>query len=382
VTPGDAVLAVFLLGGLALVAWGAMWTVFAAERSRRDEIDATWRRVAETTGLAFVPGPRSHVEGLYDGLQITIAVVGGATRGGQARTYTEVEAHLPFPLDLGLSVRQFGLHDRAFHPAPDLTLGDPDFDRYFHVSGDEPGRVRHLVGPDLQRHVRQQFGGTDVFISDRSVMVRRLGVVKDERWLRWAVEATSRAGQLLEERRETCPIASPLVAHRRRWRAFGRAHGLELRNTPLCLSGEIEGAEVSVYAARTDRLTYALEIALCFARPLGLGLSVRPLGLTDRIAVFFGGEDMRFDEPDFDAAFRIQTHDPEATAELLSPGVRQDLLALRQQVGPAAVDDYAIRLRVTGLPRDPGVVPQLVQRLLSVAETMVEETDGRRGPYR
>lgn len=354
----------------------------AAVRRDRTRTDATWRRVAESTGLSFVPGPRSHVEGLRDGLRVTIAVEGGSTRQGQARTYTQVETHLSVPLDLGLSIRQFGLHDRVLHPAPDQALGNPDFDPIFHVGGDDPERVRHVVGAALQRHVLKQFAGTDLFVSDRSVMVRRLGVVQDERWLRWAVQATSRAGRLLELRRTTCPMAGPLASHRRRWLSFGRVHGLELSETPLGLSGLIEGAEVSVYAARTDRLTYALEIALVFPRPLGLGLSVRPLGLSDRIAVYLGGDDLRFDEPDFDAAFRVQTQQPEATAERLSPAVRRALLRLRRQVGPPALDDFAIRLRSTRFPKDPAAMPKLVRELLSVAETICANSDGRHGPYR
>lgn len=358
---------------IALIVWAA-----SRQAKRRRSI---WATVAHQAGLAYAGG---RVYGRRYGQPVDIHTVSRGS-GNNRRTYTVVAGRLDTPLDLGLSIRRHGFLNDLFEGSRDVPIGDAPFDTAFLVQADEDHRARALLTPVLRRLLLDQLRrGPDFVLSDQGLVVERPGVVSDPRWLQWAVEVCSRGTYKLDRARAGVPPASPLTHHRHAWAAFATARGLRGLDTPLCMWGTLDSVEVVVYAVRTGKLTYALDIRLRFSRSLGLGLTVKPKRTFDRIAIFFGSKDHPLGDPDFDATFVVAVSDTARVGELLDPSLRAQLLGLNDQVGPVWLNDDGLTVRLPVVPRDPSAVPRTVHQLTGVVELIMSRSPASRsvGPYR
>jgi hypothetical protein len=377
------VFVLIFVGIMVLVACAVaaiVWLVVKLVHGQRERRAKIWAEVAAGHGLGF------------NGNEIVGSKYGQAIRaytetrgsGENQSTHTVVAARLHPPLDLGLSIRRHGFFNDLFNAAPDIVVGDAPFDAIFMVSGDEPERVAQLLQAPLRRLLVEQLSqGVTFNLGDQGIAVETGGATSDGAWLHHAIEICARAAAKLDRARQEVRMAAPLAAHRRAWSTFAEAHGLHGRDTPMCLWGRLGGSEVYAYAVRVGRLSYQLEVSLRFSEALGLGLDVQPLGVMDRVAIFFGGQDHRFDDPSFDECFRVKVSDVDGVGQVLNGDVRRRLVELQRQVGPTLLSDQGLAVRLSCIPHDPTVVPRIINQLSDLTETIgTRARDGRRQAYR
>ncbi|MBW2529182.1 MAG: hypothetical protein JRI23_33710 [Deltaproteobacteria bacterium] len=371
------VIAVGAMAGFVVPVVAIVWWANQQQKRRH----STWAEAAAQLGLAY-GGGRIHGRRYGHPVQVSTVTRGS---GNNRSTYTVVSSRLETPLDLGLSVRRHGFFSNLLHGSHDIPFNDPTFDRAFIVQADEDHRAHRLLTPALRRLLLDHVGRSQTFLlSDRGMVVERPGTVSDPRWLHWAVELCSRAAYQLDQARSQVPAATPLLGHRHAWAAYATANGLRGLDTPLCMWGKLDGSEVVVFAARTGTLAYALSIQLKFPRPLGLGLVLEPQGTLDRLAIFFGSQDHRLGDADFDQAFVVKVSDADRVATVLDAPVRAQLLGLHNSVGPVSLDDHGLMVRLPFVPRDPSAVPRTVHQLTGVTEAITSRSpaDAQVGPYR
>jgi hypothetical protein len=356
---------------VALVVWG---------KRREERRRQAWAQVAQRHGLSFAG---DWMSGKKYGVDVSIAL---ETRGSgkNKRTYTVVGAKLPVPLDLGLSLRKHGFVTDLFHKSEDIVVGDAPFDGAFIVSGDEPARVAAALRPSTRALLVQWCQQASFKLGDGGMSLERQGVIAEAAWLDWALEVCARIAHELDQARAGVPPAGTLVYQARAWHDFARARGLQLWTAPLCMWGPLEGHQVFAYAVREGPGRYAFEVSLRFAQPLGAGLSLKPEGMMDRLASFFGGDDIEIGDDAFDRAFRVKCHDAELARALLDEGVRGRLTRLQHDVGLVTLDDGGIAVRLPRVPSEPGVVPKTVQQLAVAAEEIASRgrRDASAGAYR
>jgi hypothetical protein len=339
----------------------------------------TWGRVAQHHGLELTG---SEIQGTKYGQRLRVCLV---TRGsGNSRTtHTVVSAQLPMPLDLGLNLRRHGFLNDMFHASADIQLGDPAFDARFHVSADEEHRARVIFTPALRRLLFSRLGNNAFSLGDAGMSVECVGTISDEAWLSWAIEICARATHKMDAARQHTPPATPLLPHRNAWLDYARACGLQGQDTPLCMWGRIDRYDVWVHSVRVDRLRYAIQVQVRLPTPLGLGLSIKEIGMLDSVAIFLGGRDHRFGDPIFDTTFRVLASDPEGATAVLDETVRRELLWLRAHVGPPIVDDHGLSVRQSMFWHEPSLVPRVVHQLTGLAERLsARGKSAVAGPYR
>jgi hypothetical protein len=154
--------------------------------------------------------------------------------------------------------------------------------------------------------------------------------------------------------------------------------------TPLCMWGNLDGIDVTAYAARTGAHAYGLRVWVRFPRPLGAGLHVRPKASFDGLAKLFGAQDHLLGDPPFDDAFVVKAPSAAIAASILDAPLRAALLGLYGSLGPITLSDEGLGVELPYVPAEPSLVPRLVHHLTGVAETIVSRarTAERVGPYR
>jgi hypothetical protein len=138
--------------------------------------------------------------------------------------------------------------------------------------------------------------------------------------------------------------------------------------------GQLGSVYVHVHSVRTDCLHYQLEVSVRFPEPLALGLDVQPTGVLDKVAVFFGGQDIQTGQPAFDGAFRVKAADTAGAVQLLDPGRAARILQLQANAGPTLINDEGIAVRLPSVPHDPSAIPRVVQHMSALAEDLGADT--------
>lgn len=127
------------------------------------------------------------------------------------------------------------------------------------------------------------------------------------------------------------------------------AEALNLRMTPrdpgvmtffIDLDGELDGQSIHVRRVVGTNGFFVVECR--WKRALGAGLMVTRAGLFDAIATRLGGQDIEIGEARFDEAFRVRAKDEARAREVLSPEVREALLACD---GEATLTDESVSVR-------------------------------------
>jgi hypothetical protein len=336
-------------------------------RANRDE---AWRNTASRLGLQFVPG---RIWGTLNGqsVQCGIEIRGG---GKNQETWTVVWGFVQPKLDLGVAVhRENTIIDAlaSLFGAQDIEIGDPSFDRAFVIKGDEPSRVAELLRPDLRMFlIRAKEQQLDVQLTDLGMMVQTRGAITSQPWIESVLSMMAHAAALVSAAREQVPISSALAPHYEVWSSFARAHGLQGMTTPFAMWGDLDGSKVTVSALRTGQCQYKAQVLVHYPTPLQLGLRVRPGGTLDAVFTFLGGQDHKIGDPAFDAAFVVKANTTTQLRQIFDMTVRQTMLNIVQRVGPVEVRDDGVAVTTEGFPRDPAVIPQLVDVIKGVAQAV------------
>lgn len=93
----------------------------------------------------------------------------------------------------------------------------------------------------------------------------------------------------------------------------------------LTLDGVVDGVRVHAHHWRGEFVH--VEITAYLDPPADFTFRIQPAGLLDKIANFFGGHDIEVGEPAFDAAYEIGSEEPTRAKALLTPALREVLMA-------------------------------------------------------
>ncbi len=369
---------------LAYYTFGFLVAIVAtimARYKRRRQIDQDLDAWAEALGLVRMG---NDLFGQRDGMPVGARLALDAPKGQWARW--TVHARLQPPLDLGLSIHTRGQEvEDVTKGARLVATGDTAFDARFVVRGDEPERVRALLGPSLRQRLLRQIPRAALFmVTDQGVAMQ---VPRPHANLEWFTQALDRLTGIaggVNQARSDVPVAAVLRRQRTSWAAFASSHMLHGISAPLCMWGHLKGATVFAYSVRLGPGELCLEIWLRFEEPLGLGILLQPKRTVDRVKELFGADDHELGDPVFDETFLVRLSDVETAEALLDAPLRKRLLAIHSAVGPLSLTDDGLLVRLPTVPLDPAVVPTKVGHLLELAREIAARRGGQRdgGPYR
>lgn len=284
-------------------------------------------------------------------------------------------AHLPLApaLDLGLRVRA-----RAFDGP--VEEEDP-FEASFILGGDEPGRVRDLVGEEIRDALVGLHEATStLLLTDEGLSIA------------WSLDALPRADEavaILAEAARACARLERSAAGLRssvRLRGHAEAlarladeHGLTLARTPIGLAGSVDGIAVSVRSERTGWHEHRFTVAIAFpcdAPPFGVTL--RRARLEDTLAAERARPLPGFDDPVFDGRFQLiaEAVEPARLERLFDQEVRAALVELDTKVGRLSLDSEGLHLSAVAAELRPDVLATGLLRAVRVVRHLVEGPPG------
>lgn len=272
------------------------------------------------------------------------------------------------PLGLGLLLRRRGLSERLFRRRPGaarIKPHDPHLDRQVELHGDDEDLIQRV----LDDAVRDDLGALlerwrDLVVTDQSIRVylrQPLARSGDLRELVLGMRAL--AGDLAAARR-TVPPPLALRSSMGAWAELARRLGLNLESAFPGVAGDLDGRSVRVTPVRMAD-GYRAELRLGFRPHRRTGLRIRPQVEPD--GYWSVGQDIQLGDPAFDAAFVVKGDNPDGVRELLSPAVREGLIAL-DEVGRLDVDD--LRLYLGQLPPEPAALEPIVVQAARTAEAL------------
>jgi hypothetical protein len=352
-----------LLLGIALPVGGVVALVSRGKR-QLDAADA-YRAVAGNLGL-MVDTRGVSVQGHLGDRRLWVGEV--MLGYGPRRTTTLWGVvDMQRPLGLGLQVRRRGLSERVFRRgrAPGVELGDEALDRRVEVLGDDPARVRALVGDREVKAALADLMGRfpDLVVTDYSVRVHLDRPLTTERALQGLVDGLIRLSAALEAGRQAVAVPERLEVVARDWAPLA-VDGLVLEPWLPALVGVLDGRRLVVTAWRADE-GYQADLRLYFRPHRDLGLRIRPQVEPD--GYWSVGQDIQLDDDAVDRNFVIKGWDPGRVRDLLGPEARQALLAAAK-CGHIQVDDQRLHLRDLSL--DPGQVRAAILASVALADAL------------
>ncbi|MCA9494784.1 MAG: hypothetical protein KC621_32875 [Myxococcales bacterium] len=280
--------------------------------------------------------------------------------GPDRRTMCWGVLDLERPLGLGLLLRRRGISDRLFRRprGPRVQLPNDPLERFVEIHGDEPDRVLALLDPTVREVLLATLRRwRDVVVTDTSVRIHLPHPLSRAEELRELVTTLRSLATALHAARRAVPPPSPLVARADGWQRLADALGLQFEPSFPGVAGELDGRPVRVTPIRSAD-GYCAELRLGFREHRRTGLRLRPQEEAPD-GYWSVGQDIQFGDEAFDRAFVVKGWDPDYVRDLLSPPVRQGLLALHT-LGRLDLDD--LRLHLGGLALDPArLEPLLVQ---------------------
>ncbi|MCB9674134.1 MAG: hypothetical protein H6737_03405 [Alphaproteobacteria bacterium] len=272
------------------------------------------------------------------------------------------------PLGLGLQVRRRGLSERVFRRGTGrgVELGDELLDKRIEALGDDPNRVRGLLGDRDVKSALQDLMARwpDIVVTDYSVRVHLKTAETSERGLQGLVDGMLRLAAALEVARRQVPVPDRLVAASESWGALAAELGCELEPWLPAVVGELDGRRLLLTAWRADQ-GYQGDLRMYFRPHRELGLRIRHQVEPD--GYWSVGQDIQLDDPGFDKHFVIKGWDPMRVKALLGPEARKALLAA-QECGNVHIDDERLHLR--DLPLEADRVKEAIARATQLAEAL------------
>jgi hypothetical protein len=272
------------------------------------------------------------------------------------------------PLTLGLHVRRRGLSERVFRRGrgQGVELGDASFDRLVEMHGDDPARVRALMGdPDVKQAITELLGSwSDVIVTDHAVRVHLKRAENTERGLQRLVDMMLRTASALERARAAVAVPKRLETASKEWGDL--AERLSLVHEPWlpAMAGERSGRQVVVTAWRADS-GYFADLRLYFRSHRQMGFRLRPQVEPD--GYWSVGQDIQIGDAAFDSQFVLKGWDPRRIRDLLTPSVRAVLLEA-QESGHLQIDDKRIHIR--DLPLDVESIERAMQHAEAAADAL------------
>lgn len=261
------------------------------------------------------------------------------------------------PLGLGLLLRRRGLQDRLFRRPRGVRIRpkDDDLDKRVEIHGDEPELVQKLLDEavcrDLERLLHRW---RDIVVTDQSIRIYLARPIADPASLRELVSGMRSLSAALGKARLEIGPPSALLPQLDGWRRLAERLGLGAELSFPGVAGVIDGRSLRVTPVRTAD-GYTAELRLGFRAHGRTGLQLRPQVEPD--GYWSVGQDIQLGEPVFDASFVVKGYDPERVRELLTPPVREGLLALHA-VGKLDLDD--LRLYLGDLSPSPEALEPII----------------------
>ena len=333
----------------------------------RKKQDRVWGRVAAKLGLVLDSG---RIAGQLNGRAVKCRVISSGS-GDNRMISTVASTSFDPPLDMGLVVGKRDVVEdvvsKIVGGPENIPLGDPAADKALSVVGDEPDRVRSALGPTVVASLlRTRSKGWKIGLSDFEAIIEAKGVVLNERWIEQALTTVAEWAALLESSLECVTAASSLEAHHGAWTKYARTNDLDSKSTPTCMSGKLDGSDLSVRAVRVGHLRFEAQLLLRFPSPLSEGLVLRPSGFKDSVSSLLGGEDTKVGDEPFDDAFSVRSNKPDRLGQLLDASVRRTLLQLGREAAKMELRDEGITLTLSPFPENPDLIPRLVSTLAGV----------------
>lgn len=268
------------------------------------------------------------------------------------------------PLGLGLVLKRRGRFRRRARTL--LAVDDLEgWDRRLEIGGDDPALVRALLDPPVRRALAALASRWhNLVVTDTSVLVYLRQPPSRANDLRELVDAMQLLSAALSAARRAIEPPVPLRAALPAWQRAAERLGLEVEPAYPGIAGILDGRTIRVTPVRTDD-GYAHELRVGFRDHNRTGLRVRRQ--TEPDGYWSVGQDIQTGDPPFDRAFVLKGWDPEAILELLSPPVREGLLAL-DAVSEIDVDD--LRLYAGRVGATPEEIEPVVVQAVRVAEAM------------
>ncbi len=314
------------------------------------------------------------VSGRLDGRPIHVTRICGSG------AVTVTKCPLASPLDLGLKLSRAGVIASVGEllGAVDISLGISGFDEAFAIRGDEPDRVRALVGRDVRGAMMEATSAT-LTVDDTEVAMHTRSEGEDE----WSIERAMRQAiaiaNAIDEAAKSVPPASAFRAHHAELVTLGERRALRVTATPFTLDGSIGHTRLRLYGRRTSAKEHTLLLTAETKKPLGVELSVmsrrsflgRLLHAAPQGPVDTGDEA-------FENAFEARAKDAEAARRALGANVRGRLLELAS-LGAVFFDDHDL-----GVQTEPGKLPPaLLESTLESMRAIVEARyEDQAQPYR
>jgi hypothetical protein len=280
-------------------------------------------------------------------------------------------------LDLGFGFSRAGIVSRVSEwlGKRDIQVDDPDFDKAFTIRGDEPERVRALLGPELR--VLLASNPASFEISDAEYTSGgRVGFAIEETYMSLVghLQQAVRIARAVGLAHAAVPCAAALRAHQDVWLDYARANGFQSGSTPLWMQGKLGKFWVLARAHRNRADDFSLELAASFEQPLPIRLKIEPQrGALDALAI----PDLKTGDARFDAVFDVVQATELAWVD---PELRRQMLDLAQ-LGLVRVIDSRITLH-TPATLEPAKVPAVLEDLRAVLVTLEKLVHGPNAAYR
>lgn len=343
-----------------------------------------YRQVARRMGLELSPSDpgmmtfQIFATGTVDGRKVQLFRQCG--RGA----YVKITSTFDMPYDLGLGVGPEGVLSSIAEllGAHDIELGDDAFDRAFMVRGDEPERVKALLGPDARNAIAGARASGDLRVTDADFSItfgvafggehESIGVL--EHYLRQAALVT----RVVDAGAANVPPATALRPHYDAFMAFAGPHGMGVRASPLVLEGRVGRTFVTARASRRDAGSFGLSISVGAEQSLEAGLSVRPrrTGLSSLVGAM-SEEKTPTGDAAFDEKLDAHARTPEHLRAALDDAIRPRLVELAA-LGEVFFDDRVLSLQAAASAIAPGSFAAVVETMRAVVEARFSATKAYR----
>lgn len=339
-----------------------------------------YKGVSARLGLALVPPDPSSatfsftLSGRLDGRPVHVTRICGSG------AVTLTKCPLATPLDLGLRLTRAGVIASVGEllGAVDVELGFSGFDDAFAIRGDEPERVRALLGREVRAALLDVDSST-LTVDDAEVAMHSRTEGEDEASIERAMRSALAIATALDHAAKTVPPATALRSHHAALGALAERHAMRLTATPLSLTGDVGHVRVRVHCRRASAEERVLLLTVDTKESLGVELGVMARrSFVDHVlhASRFAAVDTG-DEA-FAAVFEAQAKDPEGARRALGADVRQRLVDLARW-GAVFLDDRNLSLQTEPGKLEPSALESVVESMRAIVEARYEE---RAQPYR
>lgn len=163
------------------------------------------------------------------------------------------------------------------------------------------------------------------------------------------------------------------------WKAAAQSLGVEYRKPTFGypqLRGTVDGFNVEARIRKSGNTMFSRYEASF--PPLGFDLHVRRSTGLVRLAEMFGAQDVTLGEPTFDELFQVQSSQPERAAQVLTPPVRNALIAMAKSNPKLTESTITVERRKQD--RDPAVITRTVRQVVELAAELSGPHIARESP--